>query len=66
MKGETGRDRRSQGEVEWSSVTIKYGQVFPQFGVPSFPIGRAVHWVSANVEIHSLYECVCVCWCVCF
>lgn len=44
MKGE-------RGEVKRSSVTVKYSQVFPQFKVPSSPIGRAVHWVSANVEI---------------
>lgn len=56
MKGETGRG----GEVKWSSVTIKYSQVFPPFRVPSFLIGRPVHWVSAHVEIHCLYICVCV------
>lgn len=40
MKGETGPDTRLQGQVKWSSVTIKYSQVFPQFMAPSFPVGR--------------------------
>lgn len=28
--------------------------MFPSFIAPSFPIGRAVHWLLANVEIHNL------------
>ncbi len=68
MKGEAGHDRPLQEKVKRSSVAIKYSQVFPQLRVPSFRIGRLVHWVSANVEIHCLCMCasVRVFWVVCF
>ena len=55
MKGETvGHHRQLHCGFKWSSATIKYSQLFPQFRIPSFPTGRAVLRVFANVEIHCL------------
>lgn len=61
MNSEPGHDRQLRDEVKWSAITITHSQVFPQFRVPSFLIGRLVHCLSANVEIHCLYGCVSVC-----
>lgn len=52
-------DRRREGtlvmtdsrEVSSDDLWPSNSQVFPQFTVPSSPIGRAAHWLSANVEI---------------